>query len=158
MAEKVPDSLVEEFKRTGAVCIRQAFSQEWLERIARGLDQITSNPRYLLSVTCCLTTIGKLVMAFIQMLSVVSFNRKLGKTSKLTNLSPRATAYHASDAAGVVRSYLPRTLAVPKCPRNDVPILSKPGAWYSQDHVPCTPSSKPCTLDPRIKKIDTKVE
>lgn len=41
----ISEAQIEEFQRTGAVCIRQAFSTEWVDKIASGVQKIVNNPR-----------------------------------------------------------------------------------------------------------------
>jgi ectoine hydroxylase-related dioxygenase (phytanoyl-CoA dioxygenase family) len=41
---KIPDSLVDEFERRGAVCLRAVFAQSWLDKLADGVDKNFADP------------------------------------------------------------------------------------------------------------------
>ena len=41
---KLPDSLVDEFERKGAVCLRGVFSQSWLNKLAQGVEKNFADP------------------------------------------------------------------------------------------------------------------
>lgn len=45
-AFEVTDDLIKEFEENGAICVRQAVSQEWVAKIAEGVAKITEDPRY----------------------------------------------------------------------------------------------------------------
>ena len=40
----IPDSLVDEFERRGAVCLPGVFAQSWLDMLADGVDKNFADP------------------------------------------------------------------------------------------------------------------